>query len=494
MEKEIEQPLIVVPPPGRALNPLDVQAIWGASGFLGAQANLSVEDVRLSGLVPLRYVGRIKANLESRFQTVMQRKDTYGLYSYFNHHDFRIVLGLQFLVDLSRKMGVYSALEPVLSFPLGTNVVSVAEVAKIYQTFAEGKTYRFYEKGPDNQLSFIRRIEDRAGNVLYEPKKKEFQLVDECYANQVSEILRKVVTHGTGRRARGELQIPLADEGDKAKIKIRIPAYGKTGTTNDYTTAYFAGFVPYPKVHRAPLSPTDSIIIASYVGYDLNQAMRKGPLRISGAHGALPIWTDFARSVIESENYFDYLDKLNLGLLKSRVWPLAQHKCSREVRVDLPRGTVVSKGDEAVEVFSATNIEREGETYINEFARNSSVKSYVSLAQVGRGSKRIMNLFAKVETDDTKVPLDVTSANDQDVEGGAPGAGEKAPVDPAPHDSDEALKKSIERLKKAMKNENQGNENSVVQKKPKTSNQQTGNSETDEEEDEDGTFSEEELW
>ncbi|MFW7380999.1 MAG: transglycosylase domain-containing protein [Oligoflexus sp.] len=371
------------PPPGRALNPLDIQAIWGNfDGFGGA--DIQMEDVLLAGFLPVRYFKRIQDLLEQRFQEVVAQKDRYSLFQYFNHHDFKISVGLHYLRDLTRSMGVYSNLEPVLSFGLGTNDVSVAEVAKIYQTFTNGKIYRFYEEGPMNQLNLIRRIEDRDGNVVFEPKKEEFQLTDPCYASQMSEILEKVVTHGTGRRARGELFVDLADMVDtesKRTGKVRVPAYGKTGTTNDYTTAYFAGFVPYPTSSRSPLNTmNDSMAIASYVGYDLNHSMRRGPFRISGAYGALPIWSDFAKSMIKVKSYVDFIDKFDLSMLTRQVWPVASHKCTTRVRVDLPRGTVLVDNRDDRENFDFTNFEKDGEVFMNEFARNQSVKSFLNLA------------------------------------------------------------------------------------------------------------------
>ncbi len=201
-------------------------------------------------------------------------------------------------------MGVTSDIEPVLSFPLGTNVVSVAEVAKIYQTFVSGKTYRYYKEGPQNQINLIRRIEDRYGNTLFEPKRQEAQLVAPEFGLQMREILRRVVTHGTGRRANSELFMTLGPDGhavDPAVLatadptkpnpnekRVRIPAFGKTGTTNDYTNANFAGFIPYPVEKGKPLDPENSYVLASYVGYDLNKTMRNGYIKISGALGALP--------------------------------------------------------------------------------------------------------------------------------------------------------------------------------------------------------------
>jgi membrane peptidoglycan carboxypeptidase len=372
------------PPVGRPLNPLDAQAIWGGGG-------VSLPDVNLGGFLPLRYYDRIAQSMEDLYQSVISQKDQYSLYQYFNHHDFRIIVGLRYLSNLSRAMGVYSKLEPVMSFGLGTNDVSVAEVAKVYQTFANGKIYRFYKEGPDNQLNFIRRIEDREGNLLYEPKRQEFQLVDPCYAAQMSEILRKVVTHGTGRRARGELYVEYPVEGqpaDKAR-RIGVPAYGKTGTTNDYTTAYFAGYVPFPVKPNEALEPmVHSHIIASYVGYDHNKTMRRGGFRISGAYGALPVWTDYAKAMIKETGYQKMLNPSEPALANIQVWPTRAHSCSSPVAVDLPQGLVM-QGSGDGDSYEFTNFEKEGETFQNEFARSASVRSYVNLATVLSGGSRV---------------------------------------------------------------------------------------------------------
>lgn len=372
------------PPAGRPLNPLDAQAIWGGGG-------VSLEDVNLGGFLPLRYYDRIAQSMEDQYQSVISQKDQYSLYQYFNHHDFRIIVGLRYLSNLSRAMGVYSKLEPVLSFGLGTNDVSVAEVAKVYQTFANGKIYRFYKEGPDNQLNFIRRIEDRDGNLLYEPKRQEFQLVDPCYAAQMSEILRKVVTHGTGRRARGELYLEYPIEGQPAdKLRrIGVPAYGKTGTTNDYTTAYFAGYVPFPVKPNEALEPmVHTHVIASYVGYDHNRTMRRGGFRISGAYGALPVWTDYAKAMIKETGYQKMLDPTQPAMANIQVWPTRMHSCSAPVAVDLPQGLVMQGGGDG-DAFEFTNFEKEGETFQNEFARSASVRSYVNLATVLSGGSRV---------------------------------------------------------------------------------------------------------
>lgn len=379
--------VVIDPPAGRPLNPLDVQSIWGGEG-------VSVNDVNLEGILPLRYQERIAASIENLYNAAMAQKDPFSLYQYFNHHDYRIIVGLKYLTKLARTMGVYSKLEPVLSFGLGTNDVSVSEVAKVYQTFADGKTFRFYKDGPDNQLNFIRRIEDRDGNVLFEPEKKAFQLVDPCYAAQMGEILRKVVTHGTGRRARGELYLDYTPEGGAekdAKVKeqrISVPAFGKTGTTNDYTTAYFAGFIPYPTKANEPLDYMNhQYVIASYVGFDFNKSMRRGGFRISGAMGALPIWTDYAKAMLKELKYKDFFDPKSENLLGLQTWPTSIPPCTAPTAVDMPGGLVLQGGGDA-DSFEFTNFDKTGEVFQNEFARSSTVRSYVNLATVLSGGAR----------------------------------------------------------------------------------------------------------
>ncbi len=432
MSANSSKDLVLQPVPGRALSSLDVQMIWGASGYQGDQANVDVDDVFLGGQVPNGILKRITSNLNTRYDAVMAEVDSYGLFRYFNHHDFRIALGLNYAVKLSKAMGVYSKLEPVLSFPLGTNAVSVAEVAKIYQTFVDGKIYRFYEEGPSNQLNLIKRIEDRNGVLVYEPKASSFQLVDECQSEEMTEILGKVVTHGTGRRARGELQFDLSEPEGESKpdaktgkvsdgIKIRVPAYGKTGTTNDYTTAYFAGFVPYPSKEKAPLSLQDSMVIASYVGYDLNRSMRRGGMKITGALGALPAWTDFGRQMLEEFKYRDYVDKLDLSLMKKRTWPLAQSKCGVPVPVDLPRGIAMGGDGGDTEVFDSTDIEKDGESNTNEFARNASIRTMLTLTRDARAGIRNLALFAQSRGGKANAVSDtVSKENKLDNVGGGP--------------------------------------------------------------------------
>lgn len=382
-EEELEDHKILALPRvlGRPLNVMDVQAIWGENldDESAEQDPVGLDQISISGIIPHHLFQKLQILVENRYNEVVEQDDRYSLQSYFHHHDFRIGLGLQYLVNLSRSAGAFSPLEPVLSFPLGTNEVTANEVAKIYQTFIEGKTYRFFKDGPDNQITFIRRIEDRFGKVLYEAKPIVHQLVHSYAADQTKEILRKIVTHGTGRRARGELFVNITGD-DKTLNHIRVPVYGKTGTTNDFLTSYFAGFIPYPNEAMQPLDPKNSYTIASYIGYDRNRIMRKGRQRIYGGSGALPLWTDFCKEVIKINSFVDYFDAFDLTAITHKEWGLQTPTSSTPYLVDLPRGLIMREGNQDdLEIWRTTNISATGEVYQNLFELGRSVKSVLNL-------------------------------------------------------------------------------------------------------------------
>ena len=402
---------------GRRLHSQDVRAIWGGSDPTSSAAGIAPGDVRLDGYLAVEHLEKLNQEVEKKFQEVLAREDSYDLYRYYQHRDFRIAAGLNYLLALSKRMGVASPLEPVLSYPLGTNDVTTAEVSKLYQTFIEGKIYRFYENGPDNQLNFIQRIEDRSGAVLYEAKPTITRISSRENSAQMREILRKVVTHGTGRRARGELYLTLDTEEDKdkattkkqksAKVHVRLPAFGKTGTTNDFTTSYFAGFFPYPVQRHQPLDPANSYVISAYLGYDLNETMRRGRIRVYGGVGALPLWTDFTKSIIAKKNYLDNLDQLDLDILTKKEWPYVHDKKLAKVKVDLPRGLILRSARKSdVELYGTTNIARTGEVYRSEFELGSSVRSLLHIpATIKRRtwySKRRFSPFTQVKLSQEK--------------------------------------------------------------------------------------------
>ena len=93
-------------------------------------------------------------------------------------------------------------------------------------------------------------------------------------ARIMTSMLREVVLHGTGFAA----------------SKLKHPLGGKTGTTNDFTDAWFMGFTP-------------SLTTGVWVGFDEKKTLGN---KESGAVAALPIWMDFMRVALvgrESEDF-----------------------------------------------------------------------------------------------------------------------------------------------------------------------------------------------
>jgi membrane peptidoglycan carboxypeptidase len=117
----------------------------------------------------------------------------------------------------------------------------------------------------------ILKIVDRQGNLLEEnrPQPREAIRADTAYV--MTNLMRGVVVRGTGAAA-AALDWPLG---------------GKTGTTNDYTDAWFTGFDP-------------NVTVGVWIGHDDKKPL--GPSE-TGAVAALPIWTEFMKAYIGSMEF-----------------------------------------------------------------------------------------------------------------------------------------------------------------------------------------------
>ena len=165
-----------------------------------------------------------------------------------------------------------------------------------------------------------------------------------------------------------------------AKVHVRLPAFGKTGTTNDFTTSYFAGFFPYPVQRHHRLTLLTAMSFRLILAMTLNETMRRGRIRVYGGVGALPLWTDFTKSIIAKKKYLDNLDQLDLDILTKKEWPYVHDKKLAKVKVDLPRGLILRSARKSdVELYGTTNIARTGEVYRSEFELGSSVRSLLHI-------------------------------------------------------------------------------------------------------------------
>ena len=164
-------------------------------------------------------------------------------------------------VDYCRKFGFTSAIYPYLSLALGTFDFRLIELVSAFTVFPN--------KGIRIRPYFLTRIEDKDGNILEESKIETEEVISPQTAYIMTFLLQGVIQRGTGRSA-SYLQWPLG---------------GKTGTTDEYTDAWFVGFSP-------------SLCAGVWVGHD-----KQIPIgdRQSGAVAALPVWRDFFDKVIKEK-------------------------------------------------------------------------------------------------------------------------------------------------------------------------------------------------
>lgn len=191
-------------------------------------------------------------------------------------------LGVRYVIDYARRLGIQSPLSADLSLALGSSSVTLLELTRAYAVYPRGGT-RVVPR-------FIERVLDRDGQELLadaplgpvpppvlKPLLAEGEIGEESYPDSeilptqqlispanaylMSDLLRTVVTEGTGQRLR----------------RLGRTLAGKTGTTDNYTDAWFMGFSP-------------ELTTGVWVGHDDNQRLGWGE---TGARTALPIWGDF---------------------------------------------------------------------------------------------------------------------------------------------------------------------------------------------------------
>lgn len=240
--------------------------------------------------------------------------------------DFRIMLGLQYMVRLAKECGINSTFEPVLSLPLGSNVVSLSEMTRLYETLitgfrhdaADGPTLAQAELDgrvdPDG-AAIIERIETPEGRVVYSRQVHRTRVLDAKSSAAIGNILQNVIPYGTGKYAMEHVRLRSNDpERQKIldKMKQPYPLLGKTGTANDYRNAAFLGYVPLLTSDLSGVGFQGGYTVGVYAGYDDNLPMVRGGFRVSGSLGALPAWSEIAQGLLDVEQVADRIDAVDL--------------------------------------------------------------------------------------------------------------------------------------------------------------------------------------
>ncbi len=176
-------------------------------------------------------------------------------------------LGPKPVADLARRMGIQSRLKPVPSIVLGVNAVSPLDLASAYATLADG--------GVAYQPTILSKVVFPGGETEQAAQPKGQRVVDAKVAGAVTRILEANVQSGTGTAA---------------ALSGR-PVAGKTGTTDSFADAWFAGWVP-------------QLMTVTWVGYPTAERPMQGVHGIAGVTGGtLPaeVWHTYMTEALQGQ-------------------------------------------------------------------------------------------------------------------------------------------------------------------------------------------------
>lgn len=161
-------------------------------------------------------------------------------------------VGANLVIEYARRMGLKHTLKPVPALAIGACEVTPIELTSAYAVFANGGIW----KKPYS----IEKIVDRNGRILESHVPEEREVLSAQTAFLMSSLLRSVICCGTGASIPG--------------LGFNRPAGGKTGTTNDYSDAWFVGFTP-------------QIACGVWAGVDERRSLGRG---VTGSLAAIPTW------------------------------------------------------------------------------------------------------------------------------------------------------------------------------------------------------------
>ncbi len=318
-----------------------------------------IKEVLIDGLITSGVLDLIQKNMKKNYNRLVSHK-RYDPEVLFRVRDFRTLVNLSYVVHVARKMGIFTKLDPVLSFPLGPNSISIVEAALAYQTIMTGQVFPISPEGDPAHIPIITKIVDREGEILWEYRPAPKKVLSDRLSKLVTEILMKVMETGTGRTAKDAVQLVLEEEGES--IRVPIPSFGKTGTANRFTNSSFVGFIPGPNKETGQLDIHKGYVIASYVGYDDNRPMKGKHLAIYGATGALPLWTDTANAIVNTQGYKKDLQPADL-VFNPLPAQFLENEEFRTVPISLLTGLPLNTSKEASDSSPSTGILAEVEAY-----------------------------------------------------------------------------------------------------------------------------------
>jgi penicillin-binding protein 1A len=171
-------------------------------------------------------------------------------------------VGIHTVIDVAERFGVTSPLPAFLPIAIGAADITLAEQVGAYTVFPND--------GIRIEPHYIRRVTQTDGVPLDAHNPKVTQVISVDTARQMMTMLKAVTSYGTAGIV----------------SNMHHPFGGKTGTTNDFTDAWFIGFSP-------------SVTCGVWVGFDDRESLGS---KETGAKAALPIWMDFMTAAIDGKD------------------------------------------------------------------------------------------------------------------------------------------------------------------------------------------------
>jgi penicillin-binding protein 1A len=169
--------------------------------------------------------------------------------------------GIRKVIETAHRFGVTSNIPAFLPIAIGSADISLEEQVAAYSVFPND--------GVRIEPRYIRNVTQADGLPLESSSGAVTEVISVDTARTMMQLLQAVVRQGTATAA----------------LQLKHPLGGKTGTTNDFTDAWFIGFSP-------------SITCGVWIGYDDHQTLGE---KETGAKAALPIWMDFMRAAIANK-------------------------------------------------------------------------------------------------------------------------------------------------------------------------------------------------
>ncbi|WP_291147641.1 penicillin-binding protein 1A [Flavobacterium sp. UBA7680] len=219
-------------------------------------------------------------NSDNRYRGMVTLKQ--GLANSINTVSAKLIdrTGPEAVVDLTRKLGVKTEIPVQPSIALGAVDITVEDMVAAYSTFANQGVYV--------KPQFLSRIENKSGEVIYEPIPESHDVLNKDIAFAVIKLLEGVTETGSGARLRTQGGGSGDNRWTGYPYMFKNPIAGKTGTTQNQSDGWFMGMVP-------------NLVTGVWVGCEDRSARFKSLTYGQGATAALPVWAYFMKKCYADE-------------------------------------------------------------------------------------------------------------------------------------------------------------------------------------------------